>query len=58
MLSFVPCCMKDNVKVIYFHMKNRGADGLVSVHLTFETCITNFHFENSEVGIKATIANL
>ena len=50
--------MKDNVKVIYFHMKNRGVEGLVSVHLTFEICITNFHFESSKVGIKATIANL
>ena len=50
--------MKDNVKVIHFHMKNKGVEGLVSVHLTFEICITNFHFENSKVGIKATIANL
>ena len=50
--------MKDNVEVIYFHMKSRGLQGLVVVEITFEKVTTNFYFENGEVGIKTAIANL
>ena len=57
-LPFVSGCMKDNVEVIHFHIKSRGAQGLVFVQITFEKYSTNFYFENGEVGVKTTIANL
>ena len=58
MLPFVSYHMKDNVEVIYFHMKSRGLQGLVVVEITFEKGTANFYFENGEVGIKTAIANL
>ena len=50
--------MKDNVEVIHFHIKSRGVQGFIFVEITFEKCTLNFCFENGEVGIKTTIANL
>ena len=50
--------MKDNVKVIYFHIKSRGMQSLVFAQIMFEKYTTNFYFEDGEVGIKTTIANL
>ena len=58
MLPFVSRHMKDTVEVIYFHIKRRGAQGLVFVLKKFEKCTTNFYFEIGEVGIKTTITNL
>ena len=48
--SFIPLLKKDNVKVIDFHLKRRGAQGLVFVLIRFEKCTTNFIFENDEFG--------
>ena len=50
--------MKDNAKVIRFHIKNRNVQRLVFVKITFEKCTLNFNFENSEVVIKMMIPNL
>ena len=50
--------MKDNVKVIHFHIKRRGVQSLVFVQITFEDRLTNFCCENGEVDIKTTVANL
>ena len=50
--------MKDNVKVIHFHIKGRGVQGIVFVQITFEKYTTNFYFQNSQVGIKTKIASL
>ena len=50
--------MKDNVKVIHFHIDSRGVQGLVFVQITFEKFATSFYFENGKFGIKATIGNL
>ena len=50
--------MKGNVELIRFHVKSRGVQDLVFVQITFEYCILNFHFENSEIDLKKTIANL
>ena len=50
--------MKDNVGVIHFQIKVRGREGLVFVQITCEKCTKNFYFENDEVDIKKTIANL
>ena len=50
--------MKDNAKVIHFHIKGRGVQGLVFVQITFEKYTTNFYFQNSQVDIKTKIANL
>ena len=44
--------MKDNVEVIYFHIKSRGVQGLVFAQIMFEKCTTNFYFENGELGIQ------
>ena len=57
-LPFFSSDMKDNVEVIHFHIKGRGMQDLVFVQITFENCPLNFYFENSEFGIKKTIANL
>ena len=57
-LSFFSRNVKDNVEVIHFHIKSRGVQGLAFVQITFENCTLNFYFENSELGIKKTIANL
>ena len=54
-LPVVSCCMKDNVKMIHFHIKGRSVHSLIFMKIT---CTTNFYFENCEVGIKTTIANL
>ena len=56
-LRFVSGHMKDNAEVIRFHIKSRGVQGIIFVHITFEKCTTNFYFQNSEVGIKKAIAN-
>ena len=50
--------MKDNVKVIHFHIKGRGVQDLAFVQITFEKYTTNFYFQNSQVGIKTKIGNL
>ena len=50
--------MKDNVGVIHFQIKVRGREGFVFVQITCEKCTKNFYFENGEVDIKKTIANL
>ena len=50
--------MKDNVEVINFHIKSRGVQDHILVQIKFEKCTTNFHFENSEVTVKTTIASL
>ena len=57
-LPFVSCHVKDNVKVIYFHIKSRGVQGLIFVQIPFEKYTTHFYFENGEVGVKTTITNL
>ena len=57
-LKFVLCHMKDNVKVIHFHIEGRGVEGVVFVQITFEKYTTNFYFQSSQVGIKTKIANL
>ena len=57
-LPFFSSNMKDNVEVIHFHINSRGVQDLVFVQITFENCPLNFYFENSEIGIKKTIANL
>ena len=58
-LRFVACHMKKKIlEVIHFHIKRRDRQGIVFVQTTFEKCNTNFHFENSKVGIKRTISNL
>ena len=48
--------MKDNVEVIHFHIKSWGVLGFVFVQIMFENCTLNLYFENSEIGIKKTIA--
>ena len=48
-LSFVFIHMKDNVEMIHFHIKSRGAQGLVFVKIMLEKCTTNFYFENDKV---------
>ena len=48
--------MKDNVEVIHFHVKSWGVLGFVFVQIMFENCTLNLYFENSEIGIKKTIA--
>ena len=50
--------MKDNVEVIHFHIKRRGARDFVFGQITFKKWVTNLYVENSEVGLKTTIANL
>ena len=50
MLPVVSCHMKG--KVIHFHIKFRGVQGLVFVQITFEKCTTKFYLENGEVCIK------
>ena len=55
MISFVSCLMKDNVKVIHFHIKSRSLQDLIFVQISFENYSTNFYFENAEVGIKAVV---
>ena len=50
--------MKENVKMIHFHITSKGVQGFAFVQITFEKCTTNFYFENGEVGIKTTIVNL
>ena len=50
--------MKDDVKVIHFHIKSRAVEGLVFVQITFEYCITNLYFENGKIGLDASISNL
>ena len=45
-LPFFSSQMKGNAKVIHFHIKSRGEEGLF------------FYLENDEVGIKTTIADL
>ena len=57
-LPVISCHMKDNVKVIHFHVKSRGVQGPVFIQTTFEKYTTNFYLENSEFGIKMTIVNL
>ena len=57
-LPFISCHMKDNVEVIHFHTKGRGVQGHAFVKITFEKCTANSYFENDEVGIKTTFANL
>ena len=49
--------MKDNFKVIHFHIKSRGVQGLAFVEITCEKCTANLQSENGEVGIKTRIAN-
>ena len=44
--------------MIYFDIKSRGVQGHVLVQKTFEKHTTNFYFDNGEVSIKTTIANL
>ena len=58
MLPFVSWHMKDNVKVILFHIKSRGVQGLVFVQITLEKCATNLFFENGEAGIETTTTSL
>ena len=58
MLPFVSCFMKDNVEVIHFHIKRRGARDFVFGQITFKKWVTNLYAENSEAGLKTTIANL
>ena len=41
-----------------YHIKSRDVQDLVFMQITFENCTLNFYFENSEIGIKKTIANL
>ena len=55
---FVSSYLEDNVKVIHFHVKSRGVQSLVFGQIMFEKCTTNLYFENGEVGIETTIANL
>ena len=43
---------------ILWYIKSRGVQGHVLVPKTFEKYTTNFYFDNGEVGIKTTIANL
>ena len=50
--------MKDNVEVIHFHIKRRGAQGIIFMRRTFEKRVTSFYFENDEVDKKTTMANL
>ena len=50
--------MEDNVEVIHFHVKSRGVQSLVFGQIMFEKCTTNLYFENGEVSIETTIANL
>ena len=50
--------MKDNVEVIHFHIKSRDVQGLVFEQITLDICTLNFYFENREIGIIKTIANL
>ena len=50
--------MKDNVEVIHFHVKSRGAQDLVIVQITGEKCTASFYFKNGGVGINTTNANL
>ena len=57
-LSFFSSNMKDNVEVIHFNIKSRVVQGVVFVEITFENCTLNFYFENNEIGIKKTVANL
>ena len=49
--------MKDNVKVILFHIKSRDVQGLVFVQITFEKCTTNLFFEDGKVSIETTTTN-
>ena len=49
--------MKENAKVIYFLLKRKGVQCLVSVKIKFEKCTTNFHLENGGVDIKTAIVN-
>ena len=58
MLPFVSSDMKDNVEVIHFHIKRRGAQGIIFMRRTFEKRVTSFYFENDEVDKKTTMANL
>ena len=57
-LPFFSSNMKDNIEVIPIHIKSRGMQDLVFVQITFENFHLNFYFENSEIGIKKTIASL
>ena len=41
--------MKDNVEVIYFHVKRRGAQCFVFVQITSEKYNLNFYFENGKI---------
>ena len=49
--------MKDNARVIHFHIKSRGVQGFVFVQIAFEKCTTNLYFENGKVAIKTVIPN-
>ena len=55
---FVSSHMKDSAEVILFHIKSRGAQGLVFVQIKFENCTTNFYFENGEISIIAINVNM
>ena len=57
-LPFFSSNMKNNVEVIHFHVKSRGAQDLVIVQITGEKCTANFYFKNGGVGINTTNANL
>ena len=56
-LPFVSWHMKDNVKVILFHIKSRDVQGLAFVQITFEKCTTNLFFEDGKVSIETTTTN-
>ena len=55
-LSFISSHMKDNAEMIHFRVKNNGGKDLVFVQIKCTT--TNFYFENSEVNVTTTNANL
>ena len=42
--------MNENVKVTHFHIKSKGAQGLVFTQIIFEKYTTNFYSKNSKVG--------
>ena len=49
--------MKDNARVIHFHIKSRGVQGFVFGQIAFEKCTTNLYFENGKVAIKMIVPN-
>lgn len=54
-LPFFTSYMKDNVKVIPFHIKSRVVQDLFPPQITFRKCFLNFYIENGKVSIKAAL---